>query len=172
MADRLSVPNPESEAEGLETRLVAYLDGELDPETSREVDTVLATDPEARQLLHQLEQSWSMLDLLEKGEVEQDFTCTTIEMVALAAEEELKEERRLLSWRRVAQWALAAAFVCGMGLIGFLTVAWTRSDPEQIIVEDLPVLQNLGPYEQVGNIRFLELLDEAKVFDENEPSAP
>ena len=47
-------------------QLVAYLDGELDAESSLQVERRLAEDAEFRRELRQLQRAWDMLDELPK----------------------------------------------------------------------------------------------------------
>ncbi len=44
-----------------ETMLMAYVDGELDAETAREIETALALDPEAQKIVDQLRQNAAMV---------------------------------------------------------------------------------------------------------------
>ena len=67
-------------------QLVAYLDGELDDESSRQIEERLTSDSTLREQLGQLERTWDALDELEQIEVDEEFAQTTIEMVAVAAE--------------------------------------------------------------------------------------
>ena len=53
-----------SQIESLDEELVAYLDGQLDPESARHVEQRLASEETARRRLQQLAQSWDMLDQL------------------------------------------------------------------------------------------------------------
>ena len=53
-----------SQIESLDEELVAYLDGQLDPESARQVEQRLASEETARRRLQQLAQSWDMLDQL------------------------------------------------------------------------------------------------------------
>ncbi|MEX0585756.1 MAG: hypothetical protein WD176_03880, partial [Pirellulales bacterium] len=55
----------------LKADLVAYLDGELDAETSRELENLLATDPNARDEMQRMEQAWDLLDELPRAEVDE-----------------------------------------------------------------------------------------------------
>ena len=82
--------------------LVAYLDGELPDAAARRVEHLLATDDEYRRQLGELDQAWSALDSLPTPTVDDKFARTTIEMVALAAQQDLNH-------RTAAETADAAA---------------------------------------------------------------
>ena len=68
------------ELPSIEEQLVAYLDGELDDESSRSLEQRLATDSTLRLQLGRLERTWDLLDQLGRAEVGETFTRTTIEM--------------------------------------------------------------------------------------------
>ena len=94
--------------------LVAYLDGELDAEEPAGRKR-LAEDAVFRSELQQLQFSWDLLDNLPKVEASEKFTQTTVEMVALSAEQDLKHEstqqrrRARLTGMLVSAGAVAAA---------------------------------------------------------------
>ncbi len=75
----------------LDEELVAYLDGELESQAAQRLETMLATDERARQRLSQLAVSWDLLDQLPRATVDDLFTRTTVEMVAVAAEDEIAQ---------------------------------------------------------------------------------
>lgn len=159
------------EGEPLEVRLSAYLDGELDERASQEVERLLETDPRARRLLREMEGTWELLDVLDRTDADPTFTRTTLEMVAVAAEEELARERRERPWRIAAQIALGLAAIVGAALLGFLLNLAAAHKREQQLLRDLPLLQYLDRYEQVKDWEFLELLDRSGVFVEEEPGS-
>ncbi len=154
------------EGEPLEVRLSAYLDGELDEAASRQVELLLATDQEARRLLTQLEETWGMLDLLDRTDADPSLTRTTLEMVALAAEAEAAQERRQRPWRVLAQAAFALAIVAGATLAGFWWSVDSQRRSQEEFFRDLPLLEHLDKYEQIGQWEFLQLLDKSGLFAE------
>ena len=60
----------------LDEQLVAYLDGELDAESSRRIDELLATDAEVRRRLQEMERTWDLLDDLDTAPVGGQFAQT------------------------------------------------------------------------------------------------
>ncbi len=148
----------------IDEQLVAYLDGELDDESSRQIEERLTTDSTLRDQLSRLERTWDVLDELEQVEVDEDFARTTIEMVALAVKQEREEEEQQRPARQRRQWLLRSVGLVAACLAGF-TVAWSFwPDPNQQLIEDLPVLERLDEYQQIDNIEFLKLLHESKLF--------
>ena len=147
--------------------LVAYLDGELGAEQIRKIEQRLADDPEARRALQGLERSWHLLDELGAPAVDEDFTRTTLEMVALAAGKDASRiraeaPRRRRRWRIAAAGGLLAAALAGLAAAGLLA-----PDPNRQLLQDLPVLENLDQYRQIDGVEFLRMLNREKLFTED-----
>ena len=157
-----------SDADALQEELTAYLDGELDAETVSQVEQRLARDAEYREELARLERAWGLLDRLPRAALDDSFTKSTIEMVAVAASQEadavLAEQPRR---RRRQQWAGIAGVLTALA-VGFFIGKRLWPDPNQELLRDLPVLQNLELYYQADNMEFLRMLDEANLFPEGD----
>lgn len=150
----------------MDEQLVAYLDGELDDESSRRLEQQLASDSTLRAHLGRLERTWDALDELERIEVDQEFTRTTIEMVALAAEKEHQEEERQRPARRRRQWLLGSVAILLACFAGFAATWYFVPDPNRPLIEDFPVLQRLDEYQLIDTIEFLKLLRDRQLFPE------
>ena len=146
----------------LQEKLVAYLDGELDADTAQELENLLATDPAARDEMQQLDQAWEMLDNLPRAEVDEAFTHSTIEMVAVSAEEEVERHLSEGPLRRRRQWLIGVGSLLAALGLGFLSVAALWPDANEQLLADLPVLERLDQYRQVQTVGvdFLRRLDE------------
>jgi len=155
----------------IEQQLVAYLDGELDAEGSHRVEELLAADPTVRQRLQRLERTWEMLDQLERSAVDEKFTRSTLEMLTVAAEEEVDQLQSEMPRRR-RRWLIASGSLLAAGLAGFLVVALALPDPNRQLLEDLPVLENLDQYRHVDDIEFLRELNRENLFVEEPADAP
>ena len=155
----------------LEEQLVAYLDGELDGESCRRIEQLLAIDPEVRHKLHWLEQTWEMLDELDTAPVGEDFTRTTLEMVAVAAEEDVRKNLEEAPRRRHRRWLLAGGGLLLAGLAGFMTFTLIAANPNKELIEDLPILENLDEYRQIRDITFLRMLRENRLFPKEDDIA-
>lgn len=164
--------DPIADPPPLEEELVAYLDGELDQEATRRVEQLLAADPEVRETLRQLEQTWEMLDGLGTADLDDAFTQTTLEMVAVEAEDEVRHVEIDVPRRRRRRRLLQAGSLAAAALAGFLAVLLLAPDPNRQLLEDLPVLENLDEYQQVGDIEFLKMLHEQQLFDGEDGNAP
>lgn len=153
--------------------LVAYLDGELDEEATREVELLLARSAEARREVAALTRSWEALDVLPRARASDVFTQQTLSSIRMAAAEgpavtapwtaRLRRYAYPLSFAAV----LAAAAVFGFALTHrFIT---TQSDT---LVENLPMIERLHVYREVGDVKFLKQLREEGVLQSlNDSSA-
>ncbi len=160
----MSDASQKSPADEFDEELVAYLDGELQSQDAQRLENRLATDERARQRLNQLAVSWDLLDQLPRATVDDLFSRTTVEMVAVAAEEEIaqtsaaaptKERRR---WLGVGVGALLAATV---GFVAFGLVMPDQNDP---LLRNLPVVANLDLYRSVGDVELLRKLASSDLF--------
>lgn len=152
----------------LQEDLVAYLDGELDATSSRRVEELIARNPDMRRELTALERSWELLDALPPAEVGEEFTHTTVEMIAVTAASEA--ERAAAGWPRVLRrigLLFALLLACGAG---FAVSAWLRPNGDEQLLRDLPLLEReqFDDYRQVGSIEFLRGLYESGLFGEEE----
>lgn len=154
--------DPDAHQVTLEEQLVAYLDGELDDQSSRQVEELLASDPKVRETLEKLEGTWDLLDNLQQSQPEEVFTRSTLEMVAVAAEEEVRRQQAEAPRRRRRRRLLGGAGALAAGAAGFLAVALFWPDRNETLLEDLPVLEHYDQYRQIGDFQFLERLLENK----------
>ena len=157
----------ESSDPQLHDELTAYLDGELDAESVRRVEERLARDTAYQAELQQLERAWDLLDRLPRSSVSETFTKTTIEMVAVAASNDAAMVQRAWPRRRLPQ-LLGALGAVAAGLAGFVVGHFLWPNPNEQLLQDLPVLEHFDLYYQVDNIDFLRMLDSEGLFAEAE----
>lgn len=138
--------------------LVAYLDGELSPEEARDVERRISEDPELRQEMQSLEKAWNALDDLPKSTVDEDFSRTTIEMVAVEAQREVAELTAAMPVTRRRRWWGVALLGAAAAVAGFMMVRGFVSTPDRQLVQDLPVLWGIEPLSQNADAQFLTLL--------------
>jgi len=146
----------------LDEQIVAYLDGELAPEDRRRMEERLAGDPAARRRLQEMERTWDLLDDLDAAPAGDRFAQTTLEMVATAAGEDLQRSRPQAPRRR-RLLALGAA-IFASAAAGFLAVWLLAPDANARIIGNLPLLENLDAYRQIGDMAMLRLLAERGLF--------
>lgn len=148
--------------------LVAYLDGELDPEQTRRIEAILASNPVARAEVEQLAKTYELLDSLPRPKLGQDFTEKT---VATARIEEFRVPltqqpwfRQLKQYAGLGAWSLA---MLGSTLAGFgLTRFWAER-PTDVLLDHYPVIENIDAYNEAGSIEFLDALQaDAKLLGE------
>ncbi len=156
----------------LDELLVAYLDGELDVEGSRRVETMLASDSGVRRRLHEMQRTWDLLDDLDAVPVSGVFTQSTLEMVAVAAGEDLDRSRAAAPRRHRRRLAAIAGSLIVAIAIGFIAVLLATPDPNRQLLQDLPLLLNLDDYRQIDDIAFLRLLRDQTPFGAEKGASP
>lgn len=162
----MSTSDPLHQTQDIHDQLVAYLDGELDAETARRVDDLLSTDPVVRKEIAQLDATWNLLERLPRTELGEDFTRSTLEMVAQQAQQELKQQEAA---RPVENLRLVTVLLVGMFLAGFLGVFmgdYLSPNQNDVLLEHLSVLQNLNELEQITSFEYLEELRKARIFED------
>jgi hypothetical protein len=165
-------PEP-NQSERLDEELVAYLDGQLDRQSARAVEQRLASEEPVRRRLQELAQSWDLLDQLPHAVAGDAFTRSTVEMVAVAAEQEVAEQQQEEPSCRARRWLWGVAAALAVGIAGYVLAASVWTDPNEKLIRDLSVIENQERYKQAGDIEFLKRLNEEGLFsdDTSESSA-
>jgi anti-sigma factor RsiW len=163
-------PSPAEHLDPELERLVAYLDGELETDATREVERRLSQDAGYRQRLHQLQQSWDLLEHLPNAQVDPLFTQSTVAMVAVQATNDVDQLRATRSRLRVLATiggglAATVAFV-----LSYAGTSWYGGRDNRRLLHDLPVIQKLDEYRYAETIEFLRMLDREGLFAEDEVS--
>ncbi|MGY8770576.1 MAG: anti-sigma factor family protein [Pirellulales bacterium] len=160
-------PDNSTVAQELDEQLVAYLDGELVDEQRAEVESRLASDETFRRRLQELDQTWELLSELPVAEVdEENFTRSTVEMIAVAASQEVEayqEDTRKKNWLQYTGAFFLGVVAC---YVGFLLIHQLTSASNQQLLTDLPVIESIDEYQRVEDIDFLELLEQEGLFAE------
>ncbi|HEY2839389.1 MAG TPA: hypothetical protein VGJ26_09580 [Pirellulales bacterium] len=163
---------PDADRRALDEKLVGYLDGELDSAAASEVEHALAQDARVRQELKQLERCWELLDELPRDEVDEDFTRTTVEMIAVRAEREQAEEQAQLPARKRKAWLLACGSFLAAAIAGFIAIGFLGDRENKKLLKDLPVVENLDQYRQVDDVNFLRALSAKDLLPHEADNAP
>jgi hypothetical protein len=113
--------------------------------------------------------TWDLLDHLPRATVDDAFAHTTLAMVAMKAEEQLDARARSsdAGVRLLGGLVLLAAVAFGF--------RWGRvlsPSPNERLLGDLPVIQQLDLYRQVDDVAFVRRLHERRLFpaDDEFPS--
>ena len=156
--------------EPLDEQLSAYLDGELAPDESRQVDLMLAGDAAVRKRLREIQRTWDALDELERTPVNERFTQSTLEIVTSAAVGEMEATAATMPRLRRRRWLARTAMLTAAVGLGFLAVLLLRHDPDRQLLADLPVVERLDQFRYVDDLKFLKQLAVEKLFDEDRTS--
>jgi hypothetical protein len=138
--------------------LVAYLDGELPPAECRAVEARLANDDAYRQQLRDLDQAWEALDTLPPATVDDSFARTTIELACVQAEEDLTQQKSLatVETRSRKRWWIAGGVAAAV--VSFLMVRALAVHRNNMLLADLPAIQEAAVLSHVESIEFLRQL--------------
>ena len=160
-------------------KLVAYLDGELPEAGVRDVEQTLANDPAVRAEVEKLNRAWELLDLLQQPRASEEFTSRTLSSLqavdaspdlahTAAAGTELLEPRRPSSSAAVrwAAWAAGLVLVAVVSFVAARRAARPLADP---LLDDLPLIENLEVFSEIGDVQFLKDLKQQGLLDEPRP---
>ncbi len=139
--------------------LVAYLDGELDEQRASEIEQRLRDEPELREKLAELQNTWDLLDTLPQGEARHSFTQTTLEFVFDDAKKEIRRSRKGFSPAAIISIVSVLMLLIG-GAIGFFAIDYYRKQPIREIIADLDTIENVDQYLILKDVEFLKLLNE------------
>lgn len=138
---------------------VAYLDGELDEEATRRIEAVIAQSEVARGDMEALARTYELLDSLDQPQASDDFVTRTMATIRV---DEVRPDPRQTWWYRATRQggsiAIWAAALIAAAVLGYLaTSRWIRT-PADELVEQLPLIEQLDVYTEVGSIEFLQRL--------------
>ena len=164
--------------------LIAYLDGELDADESRTVETQLAGDAGTRLKAEEYKKTYDLLDYLPKPEPSQSFTARTLTKLqpvlapsptgsapSLSTSGTLPAPRAKL-WPEFLLWSVALVAIGGAGYFGHLLAQPYLNPPretEKFDQADLPLIHDLPLYTGVDDLDYLRHLREADLFDDDPP---
>ncbi len=151
------IANPQFEPPNND-ELVAYLDGELPPEECRAVEERLANDSSYRQQLRDLDQAWEALSSLPPATVDDSFARTTIELACVQAQDDISRQKSLVAVETGSRrrWWIAGGVAAA--LIGFVMARAIATHRSNMLLADLPLIQQANVLSHVENIAFLRQL--------------
>jgi len=157
--DVLERTEPESEL------LVAYLDGELDAQSVRQMEDRLAVEPGLRDKMTSLEQTWNLLNELETVPADKELVRSTMEVVTLTIEKEVKDDEKLLEKRKWLNRLVPAVIFLMFGVIGYQLAVLVGIHQQNQLVKDIPIIRDVNMYKEIDSFDFLRALSEKRVFD-------
>jgi anti-sigma factor RsiW len=153
--------------------LVAYLDGELSEAATQEIESTLVREPGIRQEVDLLARTWDLLDVLPQKPASGHFTAKTMASIAVERPPETPAERRRKWIRRGVTGLAWAGGVFLAAAIGFLSAnRWIQTDAD-LLVEKLPLVQEIDVYQEIDDAEFLIQLRNSGLFDDaSKPNQP
>lgn len=162
-----------------DAELVAYLDGELDPDAAAAVEARLAADPAYRDRAAALRRPFDLLDFLPKPGPSPDFATRTLANLDGAGR---SASRLVVGGRRPVRWAWAAGLIVAVGAsftAGYFGAGALRPPPapaaataEGLSLDDLRVVERLPLYAVADDLLFLDRLAATDLFggDADDPT--
>lgn len=149
-----SQPSPHDiDVDPVDEQLVAYLDGELSTAERQDLERKLLSDASLRVRMRELQSGWQMLEDLPQATVKDNFTQSTLEMVAADIQSEAKAVRPLPRWGRLIAILLATV---AAGAVGAALVLITRGVERQRQFADLPIAEHLDAYLVTDDLEWLQ----------------
>jgi anti-sigma factor RsiW len=150
--------------------LTAYLDGELDEESTQALEAKLSQDPAARAEVEELRQAWTMLDYLPRSTPSASFTHRTMEKLSV--------ERRVVdtgtmpapavhAWFSPVVWTAALVMAAVLGWSISQRIWQPAPDPDEPLVRQLQIIEKWRAYELVDDVEFLRSLDHPDLFGDD-----
>jgi anti-sigma factor RsiW len=136
--------------------LVAYLDNEADPQATERVQSLLERNAAARREKELLEESWRLLDVLDRPAASPSFRERTTSLAATSAYAEDRSSKR---WGfQVWLGAVALGFLGGW--VGMTLVPDRNREALQL----LPVLERYDGLRAAGSLEFLREVQKEKLL--------
>jgi anti-sigma factor RsiW len=143
--------------------LTAYLDGELDEDGTRQIESVLAGSTVARSDVERLAKTYELLDLLPRPKASGEFTEKTLQTARLG---EVKADIRDSVWyrqgRRIVRWASWAALLFAVSCISYAVARYRAPRQDDLQLDNFEVIRQLDEYEKAKDVQFLERLSQDK----------
>ena len=156
--------------QAIHEEIVAYLDGELDVEQTQRVEDRLTRRPDYQRRFQQMQQAWDMLDSLPEAQVDESFSTSTLEMVAVAAEEKWQQVQTSAAGRARRTRLFGMGLMLASAAAGFLLAFCWGPRANDGWLRDLPVIENVDLYLHADNLDFLQTLHQEAIFAEEEAS--
>ena len=177
-------PSPDDEdlPEAGTEELVAYLDGELDPQAADAMASRLSLDPELRKA-DAYQRTWDILDVLPRPEPSSSFTTRTLSQAIphLSIQQIVPQSaatvQTMTAFPRarfgMGFWVASLLTILVAGVGGYFAHRLYAPAPKAVAadpsLEDVPLMKNLRLYRNVDDMDYLKRLDSPDMFgDEGE----
>ena len=149
--------------------LVAYLDGELPDEKIQQIDEIIARSEVARHEVEALARTFELLDALPTVQASGEFATKTLTTLKVMDQPFVLADQWWFGYftrtMAITVWMLSLA-ICGW--VGFQSTRHWIKNPSDEVLNDLPVIENLHQYREVGSFEFLKQLKQSGLFDETQ----
>jgi hypothetical protein len=150
--------------------LVAYLDGELNEAEAGALETKLTQSVSARREVEALEQTWELLEHLPRPQAPPELVSRTLTQVSEFDSRGGRLASAAREGSRVAMRIVACLLVAAATLLmAYVATRWLWPDPTARLAQNLPLVENLDEYKEVGSIELLKQLDESPEFNSESP---
>jgi hypothetical protein len=149
-----------------EAILIDYLDGELSLQDRQVVERRLAAESEFHEILTRLEESWKLLDFLERDETDKKLVESTLETVVLSAEQSVAEIKNQTQRRSFVKNVLLGVLLLLIFYFSFHLGEGLAPDRNYWLRVASPIIDRLDMYLMVvdDDPELLYLLAERRLF--------
>ncbi len=148
------------------SNLVAYLDGELREEESKEIAAKLTNSISGRREIDALERTWAMLDLLPMPRTSPEFATQTVTLATgIASLDDRLASAATRIGTHVARWLVCTLAAAVLFMVGYTATRWLWPDPTAKLARELSIAEHFEEYQAVGSLNFLKQLDESAEFN-------
>ena len=183
MADPLPTDEP------LDAELIAYLDGELDEHSAKEMERRLDQEPGLKAAAEGYKRTWELLDYLPQPDPSPTFTTRTVDKMAVLrptqapvsqtlnavsaapVQEAAESTKGKGAWRWIGVAAAAAVlFLLGYGISGVSNRKQAQPDDREVeeqMARDLRVLDHWNLYQYGDDLTFVETLARPEYFGDD-----
>ncbi|MCA9086694.1 MAG: hypothetical protein KDA81_21705 [Planctomycetaceae bacterium] len=185
MSDQPQIEEDDERSDEQLTRIVSYLDGELDDTQMNEVEQALVADRALRDQAESLSRTWALLDALEDVSASRQFTQATLASVTadvLEAQKQSGSSGLKTSLKSLLSLQSLIWFIVGIvaGITGLAVSGAFRSeigDQEEnrvihVMLNNLELLRNIEYYEVVPDADALKQVQLQPVSDTGSEDAP
>ncbi|HEY2787655.1 MAG TPA: hypothetical protein VGJ05_22045 [Fimbriiglobus sp.] len=150
--------------------LIAYLDGEADPDAARRLETELAKNPAARTKAEALRKTYDLLDYLPKPEPSPTFATKTLTKLDAMSGSRPRIQTTLSqppSAARLGPWIAAGLLAVAFGFGVHWIARPYLNRPGEPDLADLPIIDRLPLYAGIDDLDYAKQLAAADLFGED-----